>query len=324
MILVQVMGSGSANILQHRAKSAIVVNMYSDDIQTSALIDCGSKNLLSLPDSKFSKIQRIFITHTHSDHIQYFGWVLRKINKYSDGSKLKLFYPPEKEFLLKLIIRAFFLGRIPRFIEFLSEDEKKQLYFYSDEVKKIDVIQNTEVWACRAAHRTPTLCYAFRNPDLNITFPVDTLAGVNSIQKLASNSLVFFHEATFPNKNKRWARRSKHSTPSTAVIDALRSNSNHLVLTHIADMRFGRRSLFKKTSKDTEVTEEAILRQATERLALKSISFHIKESTKAILELKKHKRTILVVRDLDTLLFKKGRLFLRRQSPNFRTRYIEY
>ncbi len=325
MISVHVMGSGSANILQRRNKSAIVVNLYLDDQKTTAIIDCGSKNLLSLPKIIFSKIRRIFITHTHSDHIQYLGWVLRKINRHiTDGSKVKLFYPPEKELYLKLIIRAYFLGRIPRFIEFLNENEKAQLYFNSDNLKKIDKIQKSEVWVCSVVHRTPALCYALKNPNLKITFPVDTLAGFSSIQKLARNSLVFFHESTFPNKNKRWASMSKHSTPSTAVIDALRSNSNHLVLTHIADMRFGHRSLFKKTLKDIEIIEDAILKQAAETLTLESINFQIKRSTMPILELKNNKRTILVVRDLDTFNVKNGRLFLRRQSPNFTTQYIQY
>jgi len=117
---------------------------------------------------------------------------------------------------------------------------------------------------------------------------------------------------------------SQHSTPSTAVIDALRSNSNHLILTHIADMRFGQRSLFRTNPKVTEATEEAILKQAAERLTLESIPFQIKESTKAILELKNHERTILVVRDLDTFVFKNRRLLVRRQATNFRTRYIQY
>ncbi len=304
----------------------MVVRLYFGDDQSITLIDCGSKNLLSLRKDDFSKIHRIFITHTHSDHLNplYLGWVLRKIKKASDNPKVKLFYPPEKERFLRLFIRACFLGRIPRFIEFLSDDEKNQLFLKSDEIKKIDEIQNTEVWACRAAHRTPSLCYAFKNPDWKFCAPVDTLAGVNAIQKLAQNSLIFFHESTFPNKNKRWARMSMHSTPSTAVIDALRSNSNHLVLTHIADMRYGHRSLFKKTSKDIETTEEAILKQAAERLTLESIPFHTKESTKAILELKNYVRTILVVRDLDTFVFKNKRLLVRRKATNCRTRYIQY
>jgi len=325
MISVHVMGSGSANILQRRNKSAIVVNLYSDDQKTTALIDCGSKNLLSLPKIIFSKIRWIFITHTHTDHIQYLGWVLRKINKHTtNGSKVKLFYPPEKELFLKLIIRAHFLGRIPRFIEFLNENEKAQLYFNSSNIKKIGKIQDSEVWVCKAAHRTPALCYAFINPNLKITFPVDTFAGFPSVQKLANKSLVFFHESTFPNKNKRWASMSQHSTPSTAVIDALRSNSNHLILTHIADMRFGQRSLFRTNLKVTEATEEAILKQAAERLTLESIPFQTKESKKAILELQNHERTILVVRDLDTFVFKNRRLLVRRQATNFRTRYIQY
>ena len=156
MISVHVMGSGSANILQRRNKSAVIVNMYSDDQKTTALIDCGAKNLLSLPKLIFSQIRWIFITHTHSDHIQYLGWVLRKINRHiTNGSKVKLFYPPEREFFLKLLIRAYFLGRIPRFIELLNENEKKLLSFYSNEIKQIDAINNIQVWACKAAHRAP-------------------------------------------------------------------------------------------------------------------------------------------------------------------------
>lgn len=324
MLSVQVMGSGSANILQYRAKSAMVVRLYSDDDQSNALIDCGSKNLLSLKKDDISKIRRIFITHTHSDHILYLGWVLHKIRKCSDSPQVKLFYPPEKELMLKLLIRVSFLGRIPHFVKFLSEDEKTKLYFRSTDITKIDKIQNTEVRVCRAAHRTQALCYAFKNPNFKITFPVDTIAGVNALRKLSHNSDIFFHESTFPNKSKRWARMSMHSTPSSAVIDALRSNSNHLVLTHIADMRFGHRSLFKKTSKDIETTEVAILKQAAERLTLESIPFQTKESTKAILELKNHVRTILVVRDLDTFVFKNRRLLVRRKATNFRTRYIQY
>lgn len=319
---VSVMGSGSANMFQKRNRSAMIVKLYSDDMQDIAIIDCGSKNLLSNTD--FSKVRRIYITHTHEDHIIYLSWVLHKIRKCSDNPQVKLFYPPEKELMLKLFIRASFLGRIPDFVKFLSEDEKTKLYFQSTDINKIDIIQNTEVWACRAQHRTPAICYAFKNPDWKFCAPVDTLADVDSIQKLARNSLLFFHEATFPNKNKLWARMSKHSTPSTAVIDALRSNSNHLVLTHIADMRYGHRSLFNKTSKDIEMIENAILKQAAERLTLESISFQTKESKKAILELKNQERTILVVRDLDTFVFKNRRLLVRRQATNFRTRYIQY
>jgi hypothetical protein len=251
--------------------------------------------------------------------------VLRKINKHTtNGLKVKLFYPPEKELFLKLIIRAHFLGRIPRFIEFLNENEKAQLYFNSPTIKKIDKIQDGEVWACRAVHRTPALCYAFKNPNLKITFPVDTLAGFPSIQKLANKSLVFFHESTFPNKNKLWASMNQHSTPSTAVIDALKSNSNHLILTHIADMRFGQKSQFRKNPKVTETIEETILNQAAERLALELIPFQIKKSTEPLLELKNQERSILVVRDLDIFIFENERLLLRRQSPNVRTKYIQY
>lgn len=323
MLSVQVMGSGSANFLQSRAKSAMVVRLFSSDDQSVALIDCGSKNLLSLRKDVLSKICRIFVTHTHSDHILYLGWILRKIKRSSGNPKVKLFYPPEKDRFLKLFIRVCFLGSIPRFIEFLSDVEKKQLSFQSDEITKIDKFQNTEVWACRAAHRTQALCYAFKNP-IKITFPVDTLAGVIAIHKLAHNSLIFFHESTFPNKNKLWARMSLHSTPSTAVIDALRSNSNHLVLTHIADMRYGHRSLFKKTSRDIEMIELTILKQATETLALKSIPFQIKESSKQILKLADYERTIFVLRDLDTFIFKHGQLHLKRHSKSSKTQYIQY
>ena len=254
----------------------------------------------------------------------YLGWVLRKIKKNYDNPKVKLFYPPEKERFLKLFIRACFFGRIPQFIEFLSNDEKKQLSFQSDKIAKIDNIQNTEVWACRAAHRTQALCYAFKKTNCKITFPVDTIAGVSAIQKLAYDSHIFFHESTFPNKNKRWARRSMHSTPSTAVTDALRSNSNLLVLTHIADMRYGHRSLFKMTLKDIEMIEGAILQQAAETLTSESIYFQIKKSTMPMLELKNKERTILVVRDLDIFNLKNGRVFLKRQSPNVTTQYIQY
>lgn len=320
------MGSGSANILQHRAKSAIVVKLSSDDTESIALIDCGSKNLLSPGNVDFSKVRRIYITHTHSDHLNpvYLGWILRKIKRGSDGSKVKLFYPPEKELFLKLFIRAFFIGRIPRFIEFLNEDEKTLLYFQSNEIAQIDKIQDIEVWTCRAAHRTPALCYAFKKHNLKVTFPVDTLAGVPAIQKLAHRSLIFFHEATFPSKNRRWARRSKHSTPFSAVIDALRSNSNHLILTHIADMRFGQRSLFRKIFKGIDAPEEAILKQAAKRLTFESIPFQIKKSTKPVFEMKNQERTILVVRDLDTFIYKQGRLFLKRHSSNSKTQYIQY
>ena len=149
-------------------------------------------------------------------------------------------------------------------------------------------------------------------------FPVDTIAGVKAIQKLASNSLIFFHEATFPNKNRRWAKMSLHSTPFTAVGDGLKSNSNHLILTHIADMRYG------MTSKGIEATEEAILKQAGERLTSESIPFQIKKSTKTILEMKNQERTILVVRDLDTFIYNQERLFLKRHSISHGTQYIQY
>jgi hypothetical protein len=111
---------------------------------------------------------------------------------------------------------------------------------------------------------------------------------------------------------------SLHSTPFTAVGDALKSNSNHLLLTHIADMRYG------MTSKGIEATEEAILKQAAERLAFESIPFQMKKSTKPIFEMKNQERTILVVRDLDTFIYNQLRFFLKRHSISHETQYIQY
>ncbi|MBK3518462.1 ribonuclease Z [Carboxylicivirga marina] len=266
-----ILGSNSALPTSDRYPTAQILNVS----ERFFLIDCGEGTQMQLRRNKvnFSKINHIFISHLHGDHvfgliglISTFGLLgRRKVLTIHAHQDLKVLLKPHLEY---------FVADLPYRIEFndLTFDEPRVVY----EDKKV------MVESIPLSHRVPTCGFIFKEKPLQpniqkqaierfkLTVPEivaikngEEFIGVDGLPVKRSELLheprkplsyafcsdtryyrriipfitnvdLLYHEATFLHELKDLAKRTSHTTAKQAAIIAKDANIGKLILGHFS------------------------------------------------------------------------------------------
>jgi len=265
-----ILGSSSAIPTSKRNLTAHVLNVY----ERFFLIDCGEGTQLQLRRNKirFGKINHIFISHLHGDHIFGLFGLISTFNMLKRDTDLHIYSHQELERILTEHIQFFERNLAYKIIFHHIKPEKNEL-IYEDEKITVETIP--------LKHRVPTCGFLFKekphlknlkkndvekyqipiseiqkikegndylfydkiikNTELTIpaykqrsyAYCTDT-AYSEKIIPIISNVDILFHETTFANNFKKLAKETFHSTAEQAASIAKQANVTKLIIGHFS------------------------------------------------------------------------------------------
>lgn len=266
-----VLGSSSALPTSRRYPSAHVLNVH----EHFFLIDCGEGTQLQLRKYKlrFAKINHIFISHLHGDHVFGLPGLLSTFSLLGRKNLLCIYGHTELQQYLKCFLDQF--GKdIPFELRFIPVKTRHQSVIFENKQVIVESIP--------LRHRIPTVGFIFREKekdrnirkdviqkyDLNIkdivrikkgedyitrngqsvpnrelTIPPfkgrsfaycsDTLYHKRLAERIKNIDLLY-HEATFLDRDKKLARLTMHSTVAQAASVAKQANAGKLLIGHFS------------------------------------------------------------------------------------------
>lgn len=237
------------------------------------LIDCGEAAQIQMRKFKikFAKINHIFISHLHGDHIFGLPGLLSSFHLNGRTNELTLYGPAGIKEILDVTFR--FSETVLRFpLNIVTIDPSKNEVIYDDKMLTVETIP--------LKHRIPCAGYLFREkqyqrslikseverlkipiellPELkkgnDVTLPDGSLvrsldvstappkprsyaycsdtAYSESILPLIEGSSLLYHEATFANEMAKRAKETFHSTAEQAATIAKKANVGKLLIGH--------------------------------------------------------------------------------------------
>lgn len=266
---ITVLGSSSALPTSKKFPSAHVVNIH----ERFFLIDCGEGTQIQLRKYKikFSKINRIFITHLHGDH--YFGLfglissfaLLGRVNDlhiYSPGDLEKIVYTVlnKKDIPFSLFfhrihlnnsvtiyetkamrVRAFPLNHRIETYGYLFEEKPKERNIIKEKIKeyKLSVKDILNIKAGNdhidKSGKTISKEKLSTAPYKSRSFAYCTdTAYDEKIANYVKDVDILYHEATFTDDLKDIAELTKHSTAKQAGKIALLAHAKQLIIGHFS------------------------------------------------------------------------------------------
>ena len=265
------------------------------------LIDCGEGTQRQMRKYKvgFSKIDHIFISHLHGDHVLGLVGLLSTMGILSREKKLHLYGPKGikkfVEFQLEITkshvkFEIIFHELTSKESELIYEDDKVEIrtiplhhrvytngYFFKEKPKprklNIEAIkQFDEIEICDYNNLKAGKDFMLSNGDIlrNEILTLDPSEPLSyaycsdttykpDIAPIIENSSLLYHESTFLSDREDLAVKTKHSTAKQAAEIAKLSNVDQLILGHYSN-RYGDLSLFKTEAQ--EVFENVELAEA--------------------------------------------------------------
>ena len=279
---LQFLGTGAGVPAKHRNVTSIALKLL-DERNEVWLFDCGEGTQMQILRTSIRprKIEKIFITHLHGDHIFGLPGLLSSRSFQGGDTPLEIYGPKGIETFIKtsLAVSQTRLGYALEFIE-LTEDqpifEDQQFSVYTkkldhgidsfgyrvvehdhkgelqvDKLKEL-AIPAGPIYGKLKKGETVTLDdgrtingKAFVGPDKKgriVTILGDTRKTGNSVL-LAQDSDVLVHESTFNKNEEKMARNYYHSTTHQAAEIAKEAKTNKLLLTHISARYLGKAAL---------------------------------------------------------------------------------
>lgn len=193
------------------------------------LIDCGEGTQLLMKRYRLSmnKVQGIFISHLHADHILGIPGFLSSASLAGRTEPLDIYAVPPMEKMLEF------------FTDFFEENLPFELRFHPIEAPGILVSDPTfEVVAFPLDHRVETYGFVFyekkrRAVARKMVYCSDT-APLSCFPQEAMKADILLHEATFASEKADLARTYFHSTAADAARAARLLDAKRLVLTHFS------------------------------------------------------------------------------------------
>jgi ribonuclease Z len=267
-----VLGSSSALPTENRFPTAHVLNVH----ERFFLIDCGEGAQMQLKrfgNVKYSKLNNIFISHLHGDHIFGLFGLISSLNFMGRTDDLHIYAHSD----LKTIL--------DNHLKYFGENMAYNIVFhpvnpYANEIVYEDCCMTVETIPLK--HRIPACGYLFREkaPQLNIhkelvakyNIPVADIIRIKEGEnytaasgiEIPNNRLTYlpyqprsyafcsdtmyyekiidivrevnllYHEATFLNDMQYMARQTAHSTTMEAATIALKANVKRLLIGHFS------------------------------------------------------------------------------------------
>ncbi|KAF1296952.1 ribonuclease Z [Enterococcus sp. JM4C] len=276
---LQFLGTGAGVPAKHRNVSSIALKLL-DERNAVWLFDCGEGTQMQILRTTIRprKIEKIFITHLHGDHIFGLPGLLSSRSFQGGGSPLEIYGPKgiEKYIRTSLAVSQTRLGYPLKFIEI----EKEGTLFSDAEFSVI---------CCRLDHGIESFGYRVVEHDHDGELQVEKLQALEvpagpiygklkrgevvtladgrvldgkefqgaakkgrvvtilgdtrkteAAAKLAKGSQVLVHESTFNKLEARMAKNYFHSTTHQAAETAREAQVHQLVLTHISARYLGK------------------------------------------------------------------------------------
>lgn len=291
---VTILGSSSALPTSKRFPSAHVLNVH----ERFFLIDCGEGTQIQFRRFKLpmSRINHIFLTHSHGDHVLGIFGLISSFNLLGRHTDLHVYGVPDfEEILFKNI--EYFTDRMSFKVVYHAVDPFRVEEIYSDK----HVIVST----LPLRHRVPAVGYLFREapkplnirkefvakynpllsdivkikngsdyitsegvaiPNAEITYILslprsyaycsDTLYSERLVG-LVKNVDLLYHEATFLQSELKLARSTGHSTAQQAATVALKANVGKLLIGHFSS-RYSDESKFLNEAQEVFPNTELV------------------------------------------------------------------
>jgi ribonuclease Z len=281
-----ILGSSSAIPTSKRYLTAHLVNHD----ERFFLIDCGegTQNQLRRYKTKFTRINHIFISHLHGDHVFGLFGLLSSLSMMGRKSPLYIYSDPRltelltnhfnffKETFSYLIIYKPFGSKKSQIIyddgklevitiplkhriacvgfQFrekpkLKNIKKEYIEFYNLGIKDIVSIKNGNDYLTKDGQVIKNEYLTTAPiPLKTYTYCTDTKA-LDSIIPLIENTDLLYHESTFLNEDFKLAKATYHSTPGQAADIAKKANVKKLLLGHFSS-RYKDDSKFLKEAQE--------------------------------------------------------------------------
>lgn len=288
---LQFLGTGAGVPAKHRNVSSIALKLL-DERNAVWLFDCGEGTQLQILKSTIRprKIEKIFITHLHGDHIFGLPGLLSSRSFQGGNEKLAIYGPTGiKEFIqTSLKISQTKLSYELEFIEIteegiiFSDSQAMVSCLWLDHgisslgyrvveadhegelnVEKLQAlnIPSGPIYGKIKRGETVTLpdgriidgkqFVGTRKPGRIVTILGDTRKTNNSV-RLGENATILVHESTFNKQETKIAKAYFHSTSQQAAQVALEAQADQLILTHIS-ARYLMKDMFQLEKEAQEV-----------------------------------------------------------------------
>ena len=268
---VTILGSSSALPTSRRFPTAHLLNVN----ERFFLIDCGEGTQMQLRKFRvgFGKINHIFISHSHGDHVFGLFGLLSSFQLLGRKTDLHIYGP----------------GEIRKLLDFYSEnysvETQYNIIFHAVGHKRFQLIHEEkylEVFSVPLKHRTPTTGFLFREkkaelnlkksaldiykpgiedvknikrggdlvlsngeiiPNQELTLPpwkqrsyayISDTVPLRKISEYIKGVNILYHEATFESEDEDLARKTFHSTAAQAADIAKTSGAGMLLLGHFS------------------------------------------------------------------------------------------
>ncbi len=280
MFSITFLGTACMAPTKSRNVSSILLNYKSDAI----LIDCGegTQRQIKVAKLKPNKISKVLITHWHGDHVLGLGGLIRTLGSNAYSKDLEIYGPKgSKKYFKNLMNSCIFHEKITTKVKEL----KKGIFFENDKYK-LECISLKHSSPCLGFSFTekdkrkikvnytkkfgltqhPLLGDLQKGKDITyegkkikvkdatelikgkkITFIIDTTECKEAIT-LAKDSDLLICEASFIEKEKDQAKKSKHLTVKQAVNIAKKAKVKELILTHVSQRYKTDKELLKEAN----------------------------------------------------------------------------
>jgi ribonuclease Z len=268
---ITILGSSSASPATNRFQTAHAVNIH----ERLFLIDCGEGAQIQMMRNNinFARLNHIFITHLHGDHIFGLYGLLSTLSLYNRTHDLHIYGFGMLEHVLN------------DFLKYFGNEFKYEIIFHAVNVRRNQLIyedKNITVETIPLKHRVPCCGYLFKEkvPKLNIRKEMIeryklTLAAIAKIKagedltcedgsvisnrelayspyaprsyafcsdtgyskkiaEIVKNVDLLYHEATFACESLVTAKQTGHSTTVQAAEIAKLSNAKKLIIGHFS------------------------------------------------------------------------------------------
>jgi ribonuclease Z len=267
-----ILGSGSALPTSRRYCTAHALSVH----ERFFLIDCGEGTQIQLRKSgvKLSRLNHIFISHLHGDHVFGLFGLLSTFNLLGRKSDLQLFGPADLQKIINFYIEQFTEGmqykiifnpittrnynliftdnhvdvysfplkhRVPTWGFYFLEKEK-ELKLKKDTVDKYQLSIKNIIHIKKGNDFVSLNGEIIPNADLTIppskarsyAFCSDT-AYYERIIKWVEGVDILYHEATFASAERKIAKQTSHSTAQQAATIAKKAGVKKLIIGHYSN-----------------------------------------------------------------------------------------
>lgn len=227
---LQILGTASAMPISDKNSSAQVLNVRG----RLFLIDCGegTQQRFRQLHLSFLKVEAVFISHIHGDHIFGLFGLLSTMAMYNRTQTLHIFGPES----LRGIIRFY--------LSYFGEGSNYEIEFHEVKATGLDPVwssKHVQVSAFPLKHKID--CYGYRfdellsdrelskHPAASYAYCSDTMP-FDELPEYVKGVGTLYHEATYPEAYADKASRYYHSSTRDAALCAQKADAGRLLIGH--------------------------------------------------------------------------------------------